>query len=102
MNEVICYWDTMSQTLTGSILSKARKFNKEKCVVRQGTDLWYVNPIEGYNSTIYRVQRNRVNNIETWNCNCQFNSQTGKNCSHVMACALNEKMENYTEAIDVE
>ena len=82
-------WDVVLKELKGgNQLSKARKFNKLKCVAKcDHPDIFYILPIEGYNKTTYTV------NIEQQKCNCQYNVRSEKPCSHIMAVLLYQEQQ---------
>ena len=87
MNELMFY-DAERQKLNGSITSKARKFNKLKCIKDVGIfpeQIYDVLPIQGYNSTAYKVD---------WHgkkCTCQASVREEKTCSHILAVSLFRK-----------
>jgi len=82
-------WDLLLRELKGgNQLSKARKFNKLKCIAAcDHPDIFYILPIEGYNKTTYKV------NIKHGKCNCQYNVRTLKPCSHIMAVLLYQRQQ---------
>lgn len=83
-DEELPHYDHVSGDLKGSQKSKARKFVRLGKVVRLTADAWQVQPIEGYNTRAYIIERNG----EYWSCNCQYNSTKGKICSHILAVWL--------------
>jgi len=92
--ELIAYYDHHTQILKGSIISKAKKFNKFKCVEEISINQWIVKPIEGYNKTAYTIRY--INGV--WSCDCQRGS-TGLVCSHILAVMLFVKL-NYDDILD--
>ena len=86
MNDT-AHFDVLTGELKGSQLSKARKFNKLKCVVPRGDGQYLVKHIEGYNKTDYQV------NAYFDECDCQYYVKNKKSCSHVLAVALFKKQQ---------
>ena len=85
-------WDMELGRMKGSILGKARKLNKFKCIVHLGVGVYDVKPILGYNKTTYRV------NLMPESCNCQYNKKgAGKSCAHIMAVHLYKKLRSENE-----
>lgn len=95
MNE-ICYYDHYKEQLSGSILSKARKFNRLNLVQRLGHEVFAVLPIPNYNVTTYNIKFN----AGVYSCDCQSNAIHHKICSHICAVSLYLKTrEGVTNAI---
>lgn len=90
MND-ICYYDEHLKMLRGSRISKARKFVKEKCVVRDDHG-FLVKPIKGYNKRTYEVMTIEGQNGLLY-CNCQQNTLKKEICSHILAVELFLKQE---------
>jgi len=76
-------WYDKYKGLQGSVLTKARKFNRLKLVEELSENRWRVNHIEGYNKTNYNVWKE-----PTYNCECQYFSKNQKICSHILAVEL--------------
>jgi len=68
--EELCRYDVLLRELKGGRVTKARKFNKLKCIEDLGGGIYRINPIVGYNKTTYTVD------IIEEKCNCQFNVKT--------------------------
>ena len=85
-------WDVELGTMKGTVLAKARKLNKFKCIVHLGVGIYDIKPIPGYNKTTYRV------NLMPESCNCQYNKKgKGKTCAHIMAVHLYKKLRSENE-----
>ena len=82
----VCYYDHVRGELKGSQLSKAKKFCRLD-LVKVGLNHDYVIlPIKGYNTRTYHIDFHKFDNL--WHCDCQFNHQTKKMCSHIMAVLI--------------
>tara|TARA_R100000049_G_C1919256_1_gene64835 strand:- start:472 stop:804 length:333 start_codon:yes stop_codon:yes gene_type:complete len=88
IDEELPRWDAELGKMKGSVKNKARKLNRLKKIRECATENNYIiEPIEGYNKTVYLVGLNP----ET--CNCQFNKNgKGKTCAHIMAVHLYRKL----------
>ncbi len=84
MDDELPYYDVKNMKLSGSILSKARKFNKLRLVEERGPNEWAVKPIKGYNHTEYTVWLTP----EGWKCSCQANRINHRVCSHIVAVQI--------------
>lgn len=90
MTEEIQRYDHTRKILTKSQQYKIRKLVEHKCIKRTGPDTWLCLPIQGYNSTTYKITRD----VAGIHCNCQFyvmnSSITGgtKDCAHIGAMIL--------------
>ena len=84
METELCFYDRYLEELKGSVISKARKFNRLNLVKRTGENSFAVLPIPGYNSSTYTV----TFEDETGTCNCQANRINNRVCSHMMAVSL--------------
>lgn len=80
----LCYWDNISKTLKGSQKSKAKAFNREKCIKYIGNGAFLCSPIKDYNSTFYTMKKEHGE----FKCNCQWNVKNNLMCSHIMALYL--------------
>ena len=84
----VCWYDKYSG-LQGSMLSKAKKFNRLGLVKQLGKSYnWIVKPIEGYNVTEYQVMQDQGR----MKCNCQYNTTKDKICSHILAVELSREI----------
>lgn len=99
----ICYWDKISRSLKGSILAKARKFNRLHLIEEKSPGVFHVKPIEGYNKSTYVV---KVRDGEPYDCNCQYANplwaqpeDTQPVCSHKAGVALH--IRNHTPELQV-
>ena len=87
-------WYDKYKGLQGSMLTKARKFNRLKLVEELSENRWRVNHIEGYNKTDYNVWKEireeyvKGNFGQYYNCECQYFSKNQKICSHILAVEL--------------
>ena len=93
---ILIGYDAATKTLSGSIIHKARKFNKLKLVKLYEQSFcpecktYNVLPIEGYNKTMYTVDHYIKSN--EFECNCQSSAIHHANiCSHILAIMLYEK-----------
>ena len=100
--ENVIYWSTHYKEVKGAPKGQARAFKAHK-FIKLGLIKWdtetkafYCSPIKGYNKTTYTI--NSVG--KEFKCNCQFNCQTGKICSHILAVYLWLKIHNYSQEID--
>lgn len=85
MEEKVCYYDAFRRTLEGTIISKAKRFNREKCVVKITSGHYIVKPIIGYNKTTYKVLQGFD---DVFSCSCQRYVTKQLTCSHIVAVSL--------------
>jgi len=81
----ICWYDKY-KGLHGSILSKARKFNRLGLIKRLGGCNWQIDPLPG-NSLSYII----IRDCNIMKCQCQQNKIRGAICSHILAIELWEE-----------
>jgi len=86
-DDELCYYDHLREEIVGSMISKARRFNKEKCVIEFKPGIYEILPIEGYNTRTYTVEYDG----DCSTCNCQHYVKNGTACSHIAAVALYRK-----------
>jgi len=95
--DMVCFWDKY-KGLKGSMVAKARKFNKLGLIDRLAGYNWQVNPLPG-NSRSYIV----IIDHGEFSCQCQRSSTGNKGCSHIMAVELwmeiNGQKKGYTPKI---
>lgn len=60
---------------------KIKKFIENECIEYAGGNTYLCHPIEGYNSTTYKIIRNNGQ----MECNCQWYTKNKLNCSHIGA-----------------
>ena len=82
--EKIMFYDHETKRISGRVRQKARRFVSR---VFKGNGFWKVQPIPGYNTRTYTVEKH----LWGWSCNCQAGSQ-GKLCSHTLAVWMKEKI----------
>ena len=70
-------------SLTRSQKHKVKEILARDCIERAGRFSFIIKPIEGYNKTTYRVYKDFA--WSKWKCNCQFYTQTGRECAHIAA-----------------
>ena len=80
------YYDSIRGELSGSQMSKARKFVELDKIAKLSRDRWFVSFIPGYNTSMYLV----TCCLGDYFCNCQYNRTKHKTCSHIMAVMLYE------------
>lgn len=95
----MCYYDAYLKQLTGSIISKARKFNKLKCIVPTEDDRFLCKPVAGYNKTTYTITFNPATG--NGSCSCQHNEVEGKTCSHIAGVALFLKLKHDNDPVNI-
>jgi hypothetical protein len=81
----IQFYDVHTKKLEKSYKHKVRKFLEFDCIKKVDYSQFDVRPIQGYNSTTYKV----TNNACLWACNCQgyVKRKTGT-CSHIEAVKM--------------
>lgn len=87
----ICYYCAETKELSGSVISKAKKFLEEGKVKDRDFGKYHVEPIEGYNSTTYMVDLNEKS------CNCQYNVMSGRICSHILAAIFYRRIKQHED-----
>lgn len=85
LNEIVQYYDVDLRQLLKSQKSKMKRFIRENCIEYIGRNIWIVKPIKGYNKTTYTIT---FDEFKGWDCNCQFKSLEGIECSHIGAVKL--------------
>jgi len=80
----LCYYDNISKTLKGSQITKAKAFNRNKCIQYQGNGMFICKPIKDYNSSVYSMKKE----FKEWTCNCQWFMKNRITCSHLQALFL--------------
>jgi|TARA_Y100000296_G_C5146430_1_gene243963 hypothetical protein len=86
--EKVCWYDKF-KGLQGSILTKARRFNKLGLIKHLTGYAWIVNPLPG-NSMTYNVSRD----CGIMKCQCQRNRTKNLICSHILAVELWKNINN--------
>jgi len=88
----IIHYDSNQKKLSGTILSKAKRFVSLNKVIRLTLYMWKIEPIKGYNKTTHYVEYSPIDH--KFICDCQYNQITGRTCSHIQAVLLKEGIKN--------
>ncbi len=80
------HYDHIKGKLSGSQITKARKFVTLGKVVKLSNDRWFVSFIPGYNTRMYIINKSD----DDFTCNCQYNKTKNLTCSHIMAVMIFE------------
>jgi hypothetical protein len=87
----VCWYDKY-KGLQGSMLRKARRFNKLGLIKHLTGYAWIVNPLPG-NSNQYNVSRD----CGMMKCQCQRNRNENLICSHILAVELAMEIQRVEE-----
>lgn len=102
----VIYYSSFTKQVKGNVKSKAKKILELGLIEDfSDVDLFYVNPIKGYNKTKYTISRNGIG----YECNCQgcqskmrkgeYDPQTEEKaaCSHILAIYYWLKIKNWNK-----
>lgn len=84
MQQAVQYYDHIKQTLEHPWRSKILKILEHGCLKKVNSDLWFCDPISGYNKRSYALHRNQTG---FFSCNCQGYKKRGT-CSHSEALRI--------------
>ena len=91
--EIIQQYNPQAGNLTRSQQHKIKKILEHNCIERVGEFSYKINPIPGYNKTVYTAYKDF--SWSKWKCSCQYFTKTGKECAHI--AALKEYLKQWGE-----
>jgi hypothetical protein len=90
----MCFYDHISQEMTGSQEKKAERFVDLGLIRYIGENTFICLPVPGYNKSTYIMRREDDGNFS---CNCFYAVKRQKTCSHIMALYLAFKTKSFID-----